>query len=624
MTARAAWISFWLVVVACGKSTTSIAHLEDAVATVERSLAGDEDWQPAAVGDVFVIGSAVRTGPASRAKLRLSRGGLLQLDSNAVVRFARREGKPRGDMQVEAGEVEIEAGDDKISLGAAMLEPGGRARLTSNDAGTTIRVVVGGVILEDGTIVAAGNSVTVRIGGAIIEDLAAQPLRDAAPPLEADVVAPVAVDAPASTGISVIVAGKRARAFVGGAWKVLTAGEHQLEPQTRLDAVAATTITVGSDGGRTVISGPADLELGGAAVALTAQSGKLSLNAISVEVRVAVPGGTVTARAGNETTAQLRGKQGTVIEARDGEAVIKSAIAEGTLTSGEIAVLEIDGRITYQSRNPTEVAFSIEAGESATIHDPRVPTAVAVRFANACPGTGTVEVAKDRKFARLVARSGGSGKANVQLPAGTHYYRVECPAGKGARGTVQVVRDSGSRPLPKTAARTLVEVDGREYVITYQNLLPELTLTWRNAPPRPRYEFVIQPATGDAKRIPSTTARVSLKSGDLVEGSYKFWVEIPGTGGRSDETRIVIDFDNAAPSASIEKVEWLGGGKVRVRGGVLSGTAVTAAGAKIEVDRHQRFASGELVPRAGEIGVAIRMAHPKVGVHYYVLTSSTK
>ena len=119
----------------------------------------------------------------------------------------------------------------------------------------------------------------------------------------------------------------------------------------------------------------------------------------------------------------------------------------------------------------------------------------------------------------------------------------------------------------------------------------------------------------------SPTPRLSLKSGELAEGSYKVWVEIPETGGRSPEARIVIDFDNAAATASIEKVQAGEGGKISVKGTVIEGTTVTGGDSKIELDRHLRF-SAELSPRDGEDGVAIRMAHRKVGVHYYVLRSS--
>jgi len=94
-------------------------------------------------------------------------------------------------------------------------------------------------------------------------------------------------------------------------------------------------------------------------------------------------------------------------------------------------------------------------------------------------------------------------------------------------------------------------------------------------------------------------------------------VETPSSGGRSEETRIVIEFDNAAASASLESIE-VKDGKARVKGVVIEGSTVTADGAAVELDRHRRFDT-ELAPRDGEDGIAVRIAHPKLGVHYYVV-----
>ena len=80
----------------------------------------------------------------------------------------------------------------------------------------------------------------------------------------------------------------------------------------------------------------------------------------------------------------------------------------------------------------------------------------------------------------------------------------------GATGTLRVDRESGRAPLPKTAARTTVEMDGREYTILYQNLLPEVTLAWRKAPPKPSYTFVIKPAKGAEKRLNNPGSSLKL------------------------------------------------------------------------------------------------------------------
>jgi hypothetical protein len=217
-------------------------------------------------------------------------------------------------------------------------------------------------------------------------------------------------------------------------------------------------------------------------------------------------------------------------------------------------------------------------------------------------------------------RAGGAAAANVLAPAGSYSYRVRCPGGRGAAGTLRIVKDSGRTPLPMAAARTAVEMDGREYTILYQNVLPELTLTWRTAPRgRSKYTFVVKPAKGAEKRLVGTAPTMQLVAGELREGSYKVWVE-PDAGSKSEESRIVIEFDNAAQSASIDAVE-TGGGKLRVKGTVIESSTVSAGGTAVPLDRQRRFTT-ELTPGPEDDGVAVRIAHPKAGVHYYVMRKS--
>jgi hypothetical protein len=241
---------------------------------------------------------------------------------------------------------------------------------------------------------------------------------------------------------------------------------------------------------------------------------------------------------------------------------------------------------------------------------------VHVGFTQVCLGGGVVEVARDKTFKRVVARTRATGAANVLVPQGAYFYRVRCDGGDGAQGSVQVVRDSGRAPLPKAAARTTIEMDGREYTVLYQNLLPELTLSWRRAPKRASYTFVVKPKQGKERRYPSASGDLSLRTGDVAEGSYTVWGEADG-GSKSEQSRIVIEFDNATASASIDGVE-VKDGKVHVKGAVIDGSTVSAGGAPVELDRHRRFET-ELAPGTGEDGVGIRIAHPKLGIHYYVM-----
>ena len=80
-----------LVVLGACKSTPNniVATLDEAVASVERMPRADAPWQAARKGDTFVIGSAVRTGVDSRAKLRVGKSGKLDVRPSSIVYFTR-------------------------------------------------------------------------------------------------------------------------------------------------------------------------------------------------------------------------------------------------------------------------------------------------------------------------------------------------------------------------------------------------------------------------------------------------------------------------------------------------------------------------------------------------------
>ncbi len=595
-------VTVWFVAVgACTKQRDpSIARLEQVVATVERSVAEDAPWQPAAVGNTFVLGSAVRTGPASRARLLVGKS-TLNVDPESIVRFTRNPGhQAKPEMLIETGSVELESGDESVDIGQATLEPNTRARLTRGPNGLTIAVTLGRALLEGEqlTILAAGQTTTVAKPGA------AQPVpADARPGPERP------------TGpIQLKVTGKPARRGS----EALAVGEHAGNPGDAIDAPAGSTIEVIRGTSRAVVTGPARLEIGDGDHLIALKAGGVALHAETTETIASVPGGSIHARAGGtEAQARIKGPATEIVVQR-GETAIQTADGEQLLTAGESANLATTGALELTARVPQRAMVSINAGESPVLHDPHAPTAVRVKFGPECAAGGTVEVAKDRSFKRVVARSGGrGGGANVLLAPGAYSYRVLCGPAPSGQGTIRIAKDSGRAPLPKAAARTLVEADGREYTILYQNLLPELTLAWRNAPKRSSYTFVIKPRSGAERRWPSPTPQVTLRPGELAEGHYAMWVE-GASGGRSDQARIVIEFDNAAAFASIESVESKGG-KVLVKGTVIEGSTVSAGGSSIELDRHRRF-TAELAPQDGEDGVSVRIAHPKAGVHYYVMT----
>ena len=82
----------------------------------------------------------------------------------------------------------------------------------------------------------------------------------------------------------------------------------------------------------------------------------------------------------------------------------------------------------------------------------------------------------------------------------------------------------------------------------------------------------------------------------------------------------MIDFDNAAPSASIDTVE-ANVTTIVVKGVVIEGSTVSANGAAVELDRQRRF-TAQLTPGETEDGAAIRIGNSKGGIHYYVMRAA--
>jgi hypothetical protein len=108
----------------------------------------------------------------------------------------------------------------------------------------------------------------------------------------------------------------------------------------------------------------------------------------------------------------------------------------------------------------------------------------------------------------------------------------------------------------------------------------------------------------------------------LNEGSHEVWFE--AAGQRSRSTTVVVQFDNAAPTASISapgERSFAPGAAVTIAGSALPGWTVSVQGRELAQDAQQRF-SGEAVAPSDVRALAIRFSHPQRGVHYYLRRSS--
>jgi hypothetical protein len=257
--------------------------------------------------------------------------------------------------------------------------------------------------------------------------------------------------------------------------------------------------------------------------------------------------------------------------------------------------------------------LSARAGESFVLHAPELPVAVSFDFSGKCPYEGVVELPGAKQKAR------GKDRVSVSLQQGSSAYSVRCVDEKGgvgraiARGSVQVLRDAGTRKLPPKAPTSMVDADGRLYTIHYQNQPPEVLLRWPNAPSAARYELILD---GQSSTLPK--AEHLFRSGSLRDGTHQ--LSFRAGDRRSRTTTVEVRFDNAAPKASLSSPadrEFRAGDTVTIEGVALETWKVSVEGGAITMHPDERFA-GEVATSATHPDIAVRLAHPRLGVHYYL------
>ncbi len=292
-------------------------------------------------------------------------------------------------------------------------------------------------------------------------------------------------------------------------------------------------------------------------------------------------------------------------------ASVEAKVAE-PVPSAEPALLETDKR----ARGPESFDVLASPGESLILHDPHPPTAIGFA-ATRCASIVVLEVGTKRR------ETIGAGRVSAAFAAGSQRYRLRCDGDKEpfAEGSIHVLADSGSRRLAAGAPANRIDADGRRYTILYQSLLPKFSVAWPNPPSAGPFALQVRSARG-VRRFSASGPSVSLPAGALTEGSHELWFE--AAGQRSRATTVVVQFDNAAPTASISAPGERGfapGASVTVAGSALPGWTVSVQGRELAQDAQQRF-SAEAVAPVDVRALAIRFSHPQRGVHYYLRRSS--
>nr|MBA3818039.1 hypothetical protein [Deltaproteobacteria bacterium] len=288
------------------------------------------------------------------------------------------------------------------------------------------------------------------------------------------------------------------------------------------------------------------------------------------------------------------------------------------MSRGETATLTRSGTIRVVEAIPGYFDFRMAAGETLTIHDPRPPTAVQFQFGDHCPNGGIIEMDRDSRY-RTAKISAGQTSANLLVGNGGWAYRLRCTsnAGEGAAvasGRVVVTRDDGRRALPKVPPSNSIDADGRTWRISYQSQIPNLQVHSRGS----GGSFKLHLAqAGKEQTFDGSKPSILVAGKQLKEGEYTYWFDIDGAKQPRVST-LKIDFDQTAPQVYIESPAnakpW--GGDIDVRGAVLPGWTAAVDGITIPIDGARRFAA-KVSPPPGN-ALAIRLAHPQRGVHYYL------
>jgi len=233
---------------------------------------------------------------------------------------------------------------------------------------------------------------------------------------------------------------------------------------------------------------------------------------------------------------------------------------------------------------------------------------------------GTVVVARGTSFRKPRQRVVARTSAVLTLPAGAHRYRVLCVGGSPqAAGKLVVKADSGTAPVPRTAASNTIDTDGRRYTVLYQTRLPSMTFVWPGAPADGPFTLHIE-TEGKERTVVAAGGRHTLPAGAVSEGAHSFWFTA-GDGKSSRPTSVKVAFDNAAVTAQLSAPREgspSSEGEVEVAGIALEGSTVTVAGQKLALDPQGRFRGRAPRPGPGERAIAVRLEHPRTGVHYYV------
>jgi len=617
----------------CSCDGDHIAELTTSNRVVERDYAGAVgEWSAAEIGARFSIGDGVRTGDASEARVSLVAGGTLRMAGDSLVRFLEQEGD-RPMVEFESGELDLTAGPGGFEVvtgeGRATLIAGSVLEIRTGDEGRRFVVRVGAGVLHtrggEEIALSEGAGVLVSVGeGQILASMGSADEPETPPELPPEntdddppITAPLV-----PTTYSVTIRGRHADVREGaeGRLRRSPAGQRQLSSGSELRIGRRSSAVLTSNDARTELGAWSSAVLGRDGSVLVLNRGTTTAEAGAQPIQIGVPGGHVVIGAGARATLHVDGDGKAVIRATRGTAEIVGEAGSQTVQLGLRGYLSDEGAARLDS-GPARSALAITAGGSATIHDPSPPTAVDIVFGETSCAEAVVEVGESGELTGLAR---GLGHATILLRTGNHPYRVRCLDGGEvgeavASGSLRVINDSATSPLPTTPPTSTVDADGRRYTVRYQTLLPELTFQWPDAPRASSYTLTVNGPRNRTMTRHGPRPTQTFSSGDIGHGNFRYRFEADG-GRRSRDSVLRVAFDSASSSAFIAEPDngtFAPGDRVRVQGGAVRRSTVTAHGRTLSLNGRFRFDEMVLVP-ADHDALTVRISHSSIGEHYYI------
>jgi len=640
----------------CGEQTKWLARIRtvEGGVTVEQMDARRGTGPHAAMdGEVLTLGHKLTTGPDGRAVLDLMGGGVLKVKPDSEVLFgqdqeegpglqltlARGSVESAGDPEVAAArELVIAVGERKVKLARATRATVSAPRSAGADPGLSVSY-------GEATVVSpGGRSETVVAGEALTLTIPA-PGEGGSEPDAGSITAPELVLYIEATG--------RGRVTIqppGAArGRRLRRGEVvQVLPGTRITLARGAAVRYGPERGTGAeLRGPARLMArkvarpGGAGdmVRLESEQGGINLRRMGkpgqASAAFTVQGVQVLPRITHREV-DLRVQRdaqggGSTVSVVHGEAVLTGATGTLVLEAGQEATLS--GGAVDGPREPAPSGLTAQQGERARVFLPSRGANVTLAWTPVGGGAGAlVEVARDPAmsrplFADVIRRS----RLTLARPGrGTLYWRVR-PAGSkepSRPARLTLLPDTSSKALRGTSVpHNVIQEQGGNTTVYYQNRLPRFTFRWKPIPGASRYLVKVlreQDLHSPVVVVSSASARVDLPGGRLGEGRYIWYVVgRDGSGARvatSKNRTLVVRYDNATPALQIispREGQRSEGGQIMARGVALRGSKVFIGAEPVPLDESYRFERAVSL-RKGSNRILFRVVHPRTGVSLHV------